>query len=184
MEETVPSSAELGEIEQALGHAPTMGVLAKVRYSHVDMIDFIIQNPGCGLREIALRYGYSIGWISNVMASDAWKSAMAARRTELVDPLMVASITERFEGMTALSLQRLQEKLEAPQVSDQVVLRAVELGARALGIGGNAPPPPAPASGDHLAMLANRLIELQSRIRTGVAYEINPQVIEDARLSA
>jgi hypothetical protein len=129
------------------------------------MIDFIIANPGCALRDIGARYGFTIGWISNVMASDAWKAAMAARRTELVDPVLTATITERFEGMARLSLERLQEKLAAPQVSDQIVLRAVELGAKALGIGGNAPPPPLPPSGDHLAQLANRLIELQAGIR-------------------
>jgi hypothetical protein len=144
--------------------APTMGVVQKMRYSHLDMIDFIIAHPGCGLRDIAARYGYTVGWISNVMASDAWKAAMASRRAELVDPVLTATLTERFEGMTQLSLQRLQEKLEAPQVSDAIVLKAVELGAKAMGIGGNAPPPPPPA-GDHLAQLANRLIELQSRVR-------------------
>ena len=150
--------------------APTMGTVAKMRYSHIDMIDYIISNPGCRLQDIAARYGYTIGWISNIQASDAWKSAMAARRTEMVDPLLHATIQERFEGITALSLQRLQEKLEAPQVSDNVVLRAVELGARAMGVGGNAPPPP-PPSQDHLAQLANRLIELQSGIRKGVTFD-------------
>ena len=149
-------------------HAPTMGALAKMRYSHTDMIDYIIGNPGCSLKELATRYGYTIGWISNVQASDAWKAAMAARRAEMVDPLLHATIQERFEGITALSLQRLQEKLEAPQVSDNVVLRAVELGARAMGVGGNAPP--APPAQDHLAQLANRLIELQANIRKGVTY--------------
>ena len=163
--------------------APTMGSLAKVGYSHRDMIDYIISAPGCGLKELAMRYGYSIGWISNIQASDAWKSAMAARRAEMVDPVLHATITERFEGITALSLQRLQEKLEAPQVSDQVVLRAVELGARAMGIGGNAAATVVVPQGDHLAMLANRLIELQSRIRTGVSYA-QPIEVEDARLVA
>jgi len=147
-------------------HAPTMGRLDKVKYSHVDMIDMIISNPGISQGTLAARYGYTQGWISNVMASDAWKAAMAARRAELVDPILHATITERFEGMTRLSLDRLQQKLEAPQVSDQIVLRAVELGAKALGIGGNAPPPPPPPT-DHLAQLAQRLIALQSQVRQG-----------------
>ena len=117
--------------------AATMGRLDKVRYSHVDMIDFIIANPWVSQSELAMRYGYSPGWVSNIMASDAWQSAMAARRDEVVDPDLKATLEERFRGMTILSLQKLQQKLEAPQVSDQVVLRAVELGAKACGIGGN-----------------------------------------------
>ena len=147
--------------------APTMGNLDKVGYSHKDMIDFIIANPGITQNHLASRYGYSVGWVSNVMASDAWQSAMAARRSEICDPVLVASVEERFRGVTLLSLKRLTEKLEAPQVSDNIVLKAVELGARAMGVGGNAPSVAPP--GDHLAQLANRLIELQSRVRTQVA---------------
>lgn len=143
--------------------APTMGALAKVGYSHKDMIDFIIANPGTTQGHLAARYGYTQGWICNVMASDAWQSAMAARRSEICDPVLVATVEERFKGITLLSLERLKQKLEAPQVSDNVVLKAVELGAKAMGVGGNAPP--VPSGQDHLAQLANRLIELQSRVR-------------------
>lgn len=147
-----------------------MGVLQKLKYSHTDMIDFIIANPGVKGEQLAIRYGYTPGWISNVMASDAFQSALAARRDEIVDPALKATMQERFTAMTIQSLARLQEKLEAPQVSDQVVLRAVELGAKALGIGGNAAPKPA-EEGDRLERLASRLIDLQSQVRQGVVYE-------------
>lgn len=149
---------------EAATAAPTMGVVAKVNYSHRDMIDYIIANPGITQNALAARYGYSVGWVSNVMASDAWQSALAARRAEICDPVLVASVEERFRGITLLSLERLKQKLEAPAVSDNVVLRAVELGAKALGVGGNAQPVQLP-QGDHLAALANRLIDLQSRVR-------------------
>ncbi len=155
--------------ERAL--APTMGRLDKVGYSHADMIDFIIANPRVTQNDLAARYGYSVGWVSNVMASDAWQSALAARRAEICDPVLVASVEERFKGITLLSLERLKQKLEAPQVSDNVVLRAVELGAKALGVGGNAAPAQVP-QGDHLAALANRLIDLQSRVRASAAAEV------------
>lgn len=177
-------NASAADLDDLMDRAPTMGTVAKMRYSHLDMIDYIIANPGVGLRELGARYGYSAAWISNVQASDAWKAAMAQRRSEMVDPILHASINERFEGLTHLSLMRLQEKLEAPQVSDQVVLRAVELGAKALGIGGNAPAQQVAPGGDHLALLANRLIELQSRVREGVTYDVPAQLVEEARLSA
>lgn len=169
----------LGKVGVVEGdHAPTMGALKRVTYTHLDMIDYMLANPGCGLKELAARYGYSMGWISNIQASDAWKAAMAKRREELVDPLMHATIQERFEGITALSLQRLQEKLEQPQVSDNVVLRAVELGAKAMGIGGNAPPPPPPGA-DHLAKLADRLLALQANVRKGVTFDGESSVVSE-----
>ena len=167
VEELLGTGQELAQPPAAPSHAATMGVLDKVGYSHRDMIDYIIANPRVTQGQLAARYGYTQSWVSNVMASDAWKSALAARRTELVDPVLTATITERFEGITRLSLERLQQKLEAPQVSDQIVIKAVELGATALGVGGNAPPPPPPAA-DHLAQLATRLIALQSQVRQGV----------------
>lgn len=148
---------------------PARQAIAKVRYTHEDMIDFIITNPGVSQGAIARRYGYTESWVSLVMSSDAWKSAMAKRREELVDPTLLATINERFAAMTARSLERLMEKLDAPTVPDNVVLRAVELGAKAMGVGGNAVPAPPPA--DHLAQLANRLIDLQSNIRKGNVYE-------------
>ena len=168
--ESAPADQLLRELTSNR-HAPTMGRLDKVRYTHTDMIDFIIANPTISQGALAARYGYSQGWISNVMASDAWQAAMAARRDEIVDPALKATMEERFRGLTILSLQRLQQKLEAPQVSDQVVLRAVELGAKALGIGGNQPArEPAPEA-DRLERLAARLIDLQANVRHGITYD-------------
>lgn len=165
--------------EQMLGeldNAKPAGAVAKVRYTHADMIDFIIANPGVSQGQLALRYGYTQSWVSLVMSSDAWKSAMAARREEVVDPALLATINERFTAMTQRSLERLMEKLDAPQVSDNVVLRAVELGAKALGVGGNAPPPP--PSQDHLAVLAQRLIALQNGVRNqGETYNGQAEIV-------
>lgn len=159
--------------------APTMGKLQKVRYTHTDMIDFLIANPGVSQGVLAARYGYSEGWLSNVMASDAFKTALAARREQLVDPTLVQTIEERFRGLTLQSLDRLQQKLAAPNCSDNVVLKAVELGAKALAIGGNAPPPP--PAGDHLAKLAERLVALQSNVQRGVVLQVPVEDAEYAR---
>ena len=162
--QTRMNAAVLAEIT-----APTMGALGKIRYSHADMIDYIIANPGTSQNALAARYGYTPSWISNVMASDAWQSAMAKRRAEIVDPSLVATVDERFRALTERSLTRLMEKLDQPVVSDNVVLKAVELGAKAMGVGGNAPPA-APAA-DHLAKLANRLLDLQADVRKRISQE-------------
>ena len=152
------SAVLLAEIEQSSPQA-----VEKCNYSHADMIDFIIAHPGCTQNDLAARYGYTAGWVSRVMSSDAWGAMMAKRRGELVDPTLVATINERFTALADRSLTRLMEKLDQPVVSDNVVLKAVELGAKALGVGGNAAPT-APAA-DHLAQLANRLLDLQTGVR-------------------
>ena len=161
------------ELEEWIdGAAPAKGARPpKMRYSHRDMIDFLIANPGISQNAIAARYGYSASWVSVVMSSDAFQSALAARREEIVDPALLTSTAERFKALTEKSLEILMLKLSKPQVSDAVALRAVELGAKAMGLGGNAPPPRAEVPVDHLERLAQRLVALQSSARPGITYE-------------
>lgn len=168
-DELVRELASLAPGPPATQRAPTMGRLQKVRYTHADMIDFIIRFPEASQNEIAARYGYTPGWISNVLASDAFQAAMAARKEEIVDPELKATIEERMRALVIRSQQVLMSKLNQPQVSDAVALRSLELGARALAIGGNAPPT-APSQ-DRLVRLAERLVDLQSNVRQGVTYE-------------
>lgn len=158
-------------LEDIIAQSPTMGALARVRYTHVDMIDFLLANPGISQNALAARYGYSPAWVSNIMASDAWQSQLAKRREEMVDPALALTIKERMNGLTLRSIEVVMAKLDQPGVSDNVALRALELGAKASGLGGNAPPA-APVTGvDRLAQIANRLIDLQSNIRKGVTLD-------------
>jgi hypothetical protein len=80
--------------------------------------------------------------------------------------------------MTEKSLEVLQAKLSEANVGsipDNLVLRAAELGAKALGIGGNAPPAPAAIPLDHLEGLAGRLMALQSRVQAGSGQTLEGQ---------
>lgn len=165
--------AELGMI--VAQPAPTMGKLGKVRYSHVDMIDFLIANPATSQNELAARYGYTPSWISNIMASDAWKSMYTARRDVLVDPVIIKTIEERIEAMTSAAHDRIMEQLEKPACPANVALKAFELGARAKGLGNQ---PPAPPPTVDLSQLAQRLIELNPK---GNTYE--GQIIPEAGFS-
>jgi hypothetical protein len=149
--------------------------IAKIRYTHDAMIDQIVMNPTISQNELAAVFGYTPAWVSLVMSSDAWKERLAARKAELVDPTIVASLNERFEAMVRRSLDVLNEKLSQPAtaIPDNLALRAAELGAKALGLGGNAPPPQAPAG--RLEQLAERLVGFlpqPQRVLEGSAVEV------------
>lgn len=156
-----------------LGTCPSLrGVVPKMRYTHEGMADLILENPWISQNQLAAHFGYSPAWVSTIITSDAFQAILASRRAELVDPELRLTLQERFQAMTTQSLRVLQEKLAKPadQVSDQLALRAAELGAKALGLGGNAAPPPAPNPAEYLPALAERLM----RLRSGP--------VEDARL--
>lgn len=148
-------------LANAEAHNPRRAV-AKLSYTHDAMIDLIIQNPAIAQGELADIFGYTQAWVSIVKNSDAFQSRLAQRRDELVDPTIRATLQERFTAVTARSLEVLQAKLsvDPSKVPDNLVLKAVELGAKALGLG-SAPPPPPPT--DQLSVLAERLLALQGR---------------------
>jgi hypothetical protein len=173
------SLSELEEQEAPVCKPP------RINYTHQDMVDFILANPGVTQREVARRYGYTESWVSQILASDAMQEFFAARRKELLDPALAASIEERFRALTIRSLQVLQGKLDAPQVEANVALRCAELGAKSLGIGGHAPPAPPPAEGDPLERLAERLYSIQRKgVINGTATRIEERAGGEGGLHA
>jgi hypothetical protein len=150
--------------------APTMGNIQKVRYNHDHLIDLIIANPGITQNELAAIVKYTPAWVSNIMASDAFQARLAERRKEVIDPVLVATCEERARALFCRAQEVLMEKLDKPVVSDQAALRAFELGAKAIGLGGNAAPKIVPVD---LSLLAKRLENLQ----TGRTLEGEAQVV-------
>jgi hypothetical protein len=108
------------------------------------MIDAVLANPSVSQNELAAHFGYTPGWVSRVMVSDAFQARFAERSKELVDPALLEAIDMRFKALVTRSLEILEEKLNKPTVSipDNLALRALELGSRALGYGAR---PVAPA---------------------------------------
>lgn len=137
----------------------------KVRYTHEAMADLILENPWISQNQLAAHFGYSAAWVSTILTSDGFQSFLHARKAELVDPELRLTLEERFRALTTQSLRVLQEKLSGPAsgVSDQLALRAAELGAKSLGIGAHAPPAPAPSALEYLPQVAERLLRLQGR---------------------
>ncbi len=155
--------------------------IAKVRYTHDAMIDLIIQEPAISQNSLAAVFGFTPGWVSIVVNSDAFQARLEQRKSELVDPTIRLTLNERFNAVVTRSLEVLQEKLskDADKIPDNLVLRSIEVGAKALGVGGNAPPAAPPV--DHLNSLAERLLALQGRARAGTLTIDTPfvEVVED-----
>lgn len=158
------------------GERPAAAVqIDRISYTHDAVIDYIIANPQASQGNIASTFGYTPAWMSTIINSDAFQARLRSRRGEVVDPTLIATVNDRFKGVLNRSLEKLADLLETPSPPANVILKAVELGARGLDVGGFGRaqvnlPPPAPA-GDRLAALAERLVSLQQKVRLGDTYE-------------
>ncbi|QGH72946.1 MAG: repressor protein CI [Siphoviridae sp. ctdEk19] len=115
-----------------------MAAITKLNYTHDALIDAIIARPGCTQRQLAAVFGYSEAWLSQVMSSDSFKAQLALRRAEIIDPALVASVEERFEGVLRLGLDVVGNSLVA-NPRPEFALKAIDVAARALGFGAKAP---------------------------------------------
>ncbi len=108
--------------------------IARVKYSHDAMIDMIVGNPSIAQNELAAAFGYTVPWVSRVMNSDAFQARLAERKTEIVDPALVASVDEKLRALASKSLDILLDKLHIAPTLD-TALKAVEVSTKALGYG-------------------------------------------------
>lgn len=117
--------------------------IAKVRYSHDAMIDLIVAEPWVSQNQLAEVFDRTPGWISQVINSDAFQARLAERKEQLIDPVLIASIKDRLNGVAARSLELIQEKLNQPAagllVKEDFLLRAADLATKALGYGARVP---------------------------------------------
>jgi hypothetical protein len=114
-------------------------VIEKVSYSHEKLLDMLIANPRITQRMLAAHFGYTEGWLSQVMRSDAFREMYEARRKELVDPTIMLSLEQRFSAATHRALDILLEDLDTRR-SAEVALKVLSEGRQALGLGVKAGP--------------------------------------------
>lgn len=108
--------------------------IAKISYTHDAMIDLIINEPQLSQQQVAERFGYTAAWVNRVFCSDAFQARLAARRKEIVDPTLVASVEERLKGLSMLATDVITEKLAATRNTD-LAMKALEVSSRALSFG-------------------------------------------------
>lgn len=143
-------------------------------YSHDALIDLMIARPGATAKDLAAAFGRTPEWVRMIARTDAFRARFALRNAEVVNPLMEDEVKARFDAALNRSLEVLQQKLERPvdQIPDGLLLKAIELGAKAGSVGGfsNAPvaPPPAQASEERLARLAANLSGIGAALAGGV----------------
>ena len=147
--------------------------IQKVRYSHDAMIDLIIENPTISQNAMAAHFGYTPGWVSQVINSDAFRERLAERKDELVDPRIRTSIEERIRGLADKSIEVLLQKLHETN-NMNVAVRALDVVTRSLGYG--ARPSAAVQINNYVAHIPPRAPDAQAWNNT---YSPQPPRLED-----
>lgn len=115
-----------------------MPEIQKVRYTHDALVDIIVANPAVTQREMAATFGYTEAWMSIIINSDAFKERLAARKEEIVDPIIRATLEDKFRAVADVAARTILEKL-AVTGDAKLAVRALEITSRALGYGAKAP---------------------------------------------
>lgn len=121
-------------MEPLQGTVSGKGAIARVRYTHDAMIDILLAKPTISQNELAAEFGFTRGWVSRVLGSDAFQARLAQRKEEVVNPEIRQNFEERLKGLALQSLDVIQEKLEATRSPDLAV-KALDLSTKALGMG-------------------------------------------------
>lgn len=136
------------------GTTSAAGAVKRVSYTHDAMIDLIVANPAISQNELSRHFGYTQGWLSRVMNSDAFQARLAERKGDMVDPAIVHNVEERFRGLAAQSAEILEQKLAATN-SPELAFKVLELSAKSLGYG---------ARQDRVAVQNNFVVHVPNKI--------------------
>jgi hypothetical protein len=86
-----------------------------LNYTHEAMADLILAEPTVTAIELGEIFNYSAGWVSRVIASDAFQARLAQRKAQLTDPIVAASLDERLRSVAIHSMTIIEEKLSTDE---------------------------------------------------------------------
>ncbi len=129
----------------------------KPRYHPDLLVQLMIDHPEYTHAEFADHFGYKASWFAGVLVSDRFQKAFDPRRSECSNPLLTGTMQDMFRAMTVQSLVVLQARMEDPKVSEDLIIKAITAGVKALGMGVPGSAPDVPVAPPTLDELASRL---------------------------
>lgn len=103
--------------------------------AHMVIIEQLLMNPGITTTALSTATGYSRNWLHKVMSSDAFQAKLAEKQKALIDPIVMATITDRIKGLASRSLEVLEERMEGEAISMDTALEVFQTASKALGLG-------------------------------------------------
>lgn len=149
---------------------------------HKAAADTILAHPTITNKQLAEMFDVTQTWVSYMINAPVFQRYLEERRRDVINPLIQATTEERMKAMTNRAVDVLMEKLDKPvnEIADNTVLRALEIGSKSLGLGGNQAAQVV-IEANHLNNLADRLVSLQKRAVNGeTVIDVTPKGDDDA----
>lgn len=148
-----------GSASSSIGVRPFAGPAParKPRYTADLMVQLMIDHPEYTHKQFADHFGYKASWFAGVLISNNFQYALEQRRSEVINPQLTGTMDDMFRSLLVQSLTVLQQRLEDPRASEDLILKAAALGVKALGMGTSNQLPPPPAAPTSLHDLARQL---------------------------
>lgn len=165
--------------EPLQGTDSAAGALARVKPIHDAIIDYIMAEPMVSQNDLAKHFGYTTGWMSQLMNSDAFLARLAKRKGDLIDPVIVASVEEKMRKAVSKSLDVVNDALERTN-NPTMALEVLKLHAKAAGYGARA---------QNVAVQQNFVVALPQKVQSveawGEKYKggvplLSPEQVQDA----
>jgi hypothetical protein len=118
-----------------LATATAIATSSALPTTYDSLLQHLLVNPAATPDSIAAAFGRTRGWFLSVLASDQFQLALDPHRHLIADPVITATMEERFRSLTLRALSALHSKLDNPEVSDFIVVKSAEIGVKALGMG-------------------------------------------------
>ena len=168
-ETVITQSTSVGALSASVG-VPAASALAlapvgRAAYTHTAMVNLMADRPDYTHAMLCAHFGRPTSWLASVIASEAFQTALDARRDEIVDPSLTATLHERYKALAIRTSNVLMQKMDDEKVTDFLVLKSGEIAMKALGMGTRteAQAPVAIATAPSTDTLAERLMAALDR---------------------
>ena len=89
-------------------------VIQEMAPVHEAMMNWVLENPEKGLREMSAYFGYTMPWLSRVINSDIFQHALRQRQ-DAIFTRIADDIPTKLRGLADVAIEKLGAKLEASE---------------------------------------------------------------------
>lgn len=107
--------------------------LKQLSHTHEAIAIWLMENPAANLSECAAAFGFTSGWLSQIIHSDLFQLRLANMRQQGME-VGVLALHERMSGVAALCLEKLAEKVATCE-NVEVLTSTANMTLRRLGYG-------------------------------------------------